>query len=181
MIDFKRFEDKDYQRVSKWMIQHGYKSKRVSNNIIAEVFSRSGFPDLYLYRPYLGARGRNKPITVEYVDVPCPADLDEGIIYLPEYYKIAVDKHESYLWAPRTVSSKPIMFNFTVAAEHLGVSESLIRLALYTQKAIRSSQFFGGIVIFAEKDLIAWDLSRAADGRRSARRHFAPALQLQAA
>jgi hypothetical protein len=131
-IVFKRFEDKDYQRVSRWLIQHGYKGKRVPNNIIAEVFSKAGSPDLYLYRPYLGSKGRNKPITVEYVEVPEPADLDKGIIYLPEYFKIAVDKHESYLWAPRAVSSKPIMFNFSVAAEHLGVSESLIRLAHYS-------------------------------------------------
>lgn len=178
-IVFKRFEDKDYQRVSRWLIQHGYKVKRVPNNIIAEVFSKAGSPDLYLYRPYLGSKGRNKPISVEYVESPKPADLDKGIIYLPEYFKIAVDKHESYLWAPRAVSSKPIMFNFSVAAEHLGVSESLIRLAHYSQKSIKSSQFFGGIVVFDEKDLIAWDLSRANDGRR---RHVMPAnLQLQAA
>lgn len=179
MIEFKRFEDKDYQRVSKWLIQHGYKRRLAPDNIIAEVFSRAGFPDLYLYRPYLGAKGRNKPISVEFVDDPKPADLDNGIIYLPEYFKIAVHKNESYLWAPRAVSSKPIMFNFTVAAEHLGVSESLIRLAHYSQKSIKSSQFFGGIVVFDEKDLIAWDLSRAADGRR---RHVMPVnLQLQAA
>lgn len=178
MGEFKRFLMRDYKRMRQWLIDCGYQCRSAKNDIIAEVFGKPGLPALYLYRPWLAPRAR-KQITVEYVAEPKPADLKNSIIYLPEYFKIAVDKHEAYLWAPRSVDSKPALFNFAEAAEHLGVSEASIRLAHYDKGAFPGFYEWGNNIVIPEQELIAWDLGRS--NTKQTRRHFTPLPQLQAA
>lgn len=151
------------------LIDLGYTPVKNPGSIISPLYVREG-ETLYLYRPILDE-------DAAYVFVPHPVDrpfwqVDAStatIFYPPgEDGKPANTKG---LWMARDYETRPQMFGVREAAEHLGLSESAIRSAMYRSQTLLPTQQVGGrgTVLFSDESLHAWSGRRKPGSPRSPR------------
>lgn len=158
MMEMKRFEDKDWKWMARWLKDSGYTAVNRPKEIQLVTFTHPTKEPVYLYRPDL------KGCEVQYTDEVEPALIRAGgedTVYLPTYYRGIEDR---YLWAVRSLIDKPNpLFTLPDAASHLGVSVAWLKTEIYRLKRIMinpAKNMIGGIVVFTEQELLNWDRNR---------------------
>lgn len=152
-----------YQEAARALLAQGYALVENPGSVLSPLYVK-GDDTLYLYRPILD----QSYVYVETDDAGWSINIETSTVYHPR----GVNPFDAGgPWVAREYASRPAVFGVRDAAEHLGLSESAIRAAIYRNERnpLVPTQQVSGRIVFSDADLHEWARSRERGTPRSAR------------
>ena len=144
----------EYQEAARILQEAGYTPLDSGGSILSPLYVKGG-ETLYLYSPVLDETYVYAP----HEGAGWEVNVETGTIYHPRGTRVVLGER---VWAARDYETRPLVFGTRDAAEHLGLSESAIRAAMYrsTRNPLTPTQKVGGGLVFSDADLYAWAAKR---------------------